>query len=270
MHRFFFSVAAEQSLPVAAGNVVGLSRDDAAHIARVLRLTPGDAVVLLDGRAYEYEATLTEVSPRSVRARLGPSRPVRGEPALSLTLVQGVPKGTKMDLIVQKATEVGVSRVVPVFTERTVVRLDEGRAASRRDRWQRIAYEAAKQAGRGRVPEVEAPMPLSSLWARDDLGLLIVPWEDAEGTGLRQLLVEEGGFTPSRKRTAGRGGSAPDASPRRATIVIGPEGGLSRDEVEAAKRSGGRVVTLGPRVLRTETAAIVAAAVTMFAAGEMD
>lgn len=253
MHRFFVESSREWS----PGTVVSLSPDDSAHAARVLRLTPGNVIIICDGRGYEYEARLEQVSSRAVTARVTSGRPSTAEPNTHLTLIQGVAKGAKMDLIVQKAVEVGVSRIIPVTTERTVVRLEPAKATARVERWQRIAYEAAKQSGRAEIPVVEAVHAWSDLWPADNQDLVLVPWEGETERGivaaLRSNLTEDNASTV----------------PARIAIAIGPEGGLSDDEVSLARRHGAQAVTLGPRILRTETAGLVAATLVLAAAGDL-
>lgn len=241
---------------LAPGQVAVLVGSDAQHIARVLRLRPGDRIVLCDGRGFDYAAELVSVDPARVAARVLSSAPSRGEPPLFLILVQGIPKGDKMDLVVQKAVEVGVSRIIPVLAARTVVAWDAAKAEARRRRWQRIAYEAAKQAQRGRVPTVAPVTSLSDLLASaapgagGDLGQIIVPWEAARDAGLRDVLR---GVPP----------------PGPVTVIIGPEGGLEAGEVALAQARGAHTVTLGPRVLRTETAGLVAASVILYEWGDL-
>jgi len=239
--------------PLNPGQLVALGETDAQHAARVLRLRPGDRVILCDGRGFDYEAELVTVAAGQVTARVIARTPSRGEPPLHLSLVQGIPKGDKMDLVVQKAVEVGVSRIVPVFTARTVVEWDAAKAQDRRRRWQRIAYEAAKQAHRGQVPVV-APVTtlerfLNEYHMGSEWGHLVVPWEEARGVGLRKVL---------RALAAGP-----------VTVVIGPEGGLEPGEVALAESRGGQTVTLGPRLLRTETAGAVAASIILYEWGDL-
>lgn len=243
-------------VPLATGTNVVLSPHDAAHAARVLRLSEGDRVILCDGRGHEYEAILERVSPRQTTARIHSYRVSTAEPSVFVTLMQGIAKGGKMDLIIQKAVEVGVSRIIPVITERAVVRLDEAKAEARIERWQRIAYEAAKQAGRAIVPTVEPVVSWLNVWTRDDLGFVIVPWEGEREHGLLKTVQQ---LIP---------GAAPDEKPA-ATIVIGPEGGLTSDEIALARKHGAHAVTLGPRILRTETAGLVAAALVLGALGDL-
>lgn len=262
MHRFFLDSAAGFPPPAAGddpsaldpGAVVELTGSDAEHIARVLRLARGDRIVVCDGQGSDYEAELLTVNPARVAARVLSRQPSRGEPPVFLTIVQGIPKGDKMDLVVQKAVEAGASRIVPVFTARTVVVWDEAKSETRWRRWQRIAYEAAKQAHRGRVPQVAPPVSLPAFLAargeeEDDFGHVIVPWEEARGRGLRAVL---------------RG-----LSPGPVTVLIGPEGGLSPEEVAAAEERGAHIVTLGPRILRTETAGLVAATIILYEWGDL-
>lgn len=253
MHRFFVESSREWS----PGTVVSLSAEDSAHAARVLRLTPGNVIIICDGRGYEYEARLEQVSSRAVTARVTSARPSTAEPNTHLTLIQGVAKGAKMDLIVQKAVEVGVSRIIPVTTERTVVRLEPAKAAARVERWQRIAYEAAKQSGRAAIPVVETVRSWADLWSDDEWDLVLVPWEEettlAVGTAVREALARRDAVTSSL----------------RIAIAIGPEGGFTVDEVALAGRQGARAVTLGPRILRTETAGLVAATLVLAAAGDL-
>ncbi|HEY8418804.1 MAG TPA: 16S rRNA (uracil(1498)-N(3))-methyltransferase [Limnochordales bacterium] len=273
MHRFFLdpdltggdgppsrpaggqaALAGARGVPsLSPGQHVALGETDAQHVARVLRLRPGDRITLCDGRGFDYEAELAHVGGGQVTARVLSCAPSRGEPPLHLSLVQGIPKGDKMDLVVQKAVEVGVSRIVPVFTARTVVEWDAAKAQDRRRRWQRIAYEAAKQSHRGKVPVV-APVTtlerfLDDYDAGSDWGHLIVPWEEARDVGLRRVLRA--------------------LAPGPATVVIGPEGGLEPAEVALAEARGGHTVTLGPRLLRTETAGAVAASIILYEWGDL-
>lgn len=251
MHRFFVTDDPAGVPELAAGDAVDLLETDAQHVARVLRLRAGERIVLCDGRGSDYEAVLVAVHPSRTVAHVVQRRPSRGEPPLTVTLLQGVPKGEKMDLIVQKAVEVGVGRIVPVFTSRTVVEWDAAKAQARRRRWQRIAYEAAKQCGRGRVPVVECPVSWEELWRteHESLGRVLLPWEEETSVGLRAV--------------------ARALSPGPVAIAIGPEGGFDPAEVEMARARGAQPVTLGPRVLRTETAGLVAASILLYEWGDL-
>ncbi|MBQ9299485.1 MAG: 16S rRNA (uracil(1498)-N(3))-methyltransferase [Clostridia bacterium] len=228
MHRFF----ADES-----GIVDGIARleaGDASHALRVLRLGVGDPVHLFCGG----EAYLAEICDISHGAAVRVLAPVKSpEATLRVTLYQGVAKGDKMDYIVQKCTEAGAARVVPVNMPRCVARVDAG-DDKKLARWNRIAREAAKQAFRPVTPEVAPPIgmrQLPGLMQKHQLAL--VPWEDARDGALRQLI------TPAVTDLA---------------IVIGPEGGMSPEDVAPLLEAGARAVTLGPRIFRTETAGLAA------------
>jgi 16S rRNA (uracil1498-N3)-methyltransferase len=222
---------------LAAGRVT-FDAGESRHLSRVLRLQPGDTVIATDGAGRDYKVRLESVGEAASGTVVAEAAGVPESP-LAITLVQGVPKGDKMEAIVRAATELGVARVRPVLCERTIVRLESARWRDRARRWQRVAREAAKQSGRAVVPEVEMPRPLlECLGAATDLALCL--WEGG-GQPLGVVLAAGG-------------------APRTATVIVGPEGGLAAAEVEAARAAGVAVVSLGPRILRTETAgpAIVA------------
>jgi 16S rRNA (uracil1498-N3)-methyltransferase len=212
---------------------VTFDADESRHITRVLRLRPGDTVVATDGTGADYTVRLERVGEAASGTVLATAAGARESP-LALTLVQGIPKGDRMETIVRAATELGVARVQPALCERTVVRLEPGRWRERARRWQRVAREAAKQCGRAVIPEIEAPRPLGDCLAAARSDLALCPWEGG-GAPLGDVLAAAG-------------------APRSALIVVGPEGGLSADEVEAARAGGLTIVSLGPRILRTETA----------------
>ena len=204
------------------------------HLARVLRLGPGDTVVATDGAGHDYTVRLDVVRPRAAGVVVAVAEAAAESP-LAITLVQGLPKGDKLETIVRAATELGVTRVVPALSARTVVRLAERQTAARVSRWQRVAREAAKQSRRRVVPEVAPPRPLDAcLDIGREVELALCLWESASSTLGRVL--------------------AATSSVRRVAVLIGPEGGLERREVDAARARSWRVVGLGARILRTETA----------------
>ncbi|MBI2160525.1 MAG: 16S rRNA (uracil(1498)-N(3))-methyltransferase [Candidatus Rokubacteria bacterium] len=232
-----------------AGGRVAFDREESRHLSRVLRLRPGDTVIAADGAGRDYTVRVETVGEIATGTVLGvAAREV--ESPLRVTLVQSVPKGDKMEAIVRAATELAVIRVVPVLTERTIVALEPSRWRDRARRWQRVAKEAAKQCGRAVVPPVEVPRPLADFLGADEpADLRLCLWEGAatipgEGGGQAGLL----GTTLA----AGLPASLPRGA--RVHLLIGPEGGLSRDEVDAARARAWRVVGVGPRILRTETA----------------
>jgi 16S rRNA (uracil1498-N3)-methyltransferase len=204
------------------------------HIARVLRLRAGDPLTLFNGRGGDYGGTIEEIRRDSVFITVLEHRDMERESPLQLTLAQGISRGERMDWVVQKATELGVARIAPIFTERSVVHLDDRQAAKKVQHWRSIAIAACEQCGRNRVPEIAAPVDLFAFL------------EGARGT---RLLLSPG----ANLRIADIPGL--DAG---ATVLIGPEGGLADVEQETAVKAGFTPVRLGPRVLRTETAAVCA------------
>jgi 16S rRNA (uracil1498-N3)-methyltransferase len=242
-----------------SGSVVELPRETAAHLAKVLRARSGDEIVLFNGDGREFTGAIEKVQGLRVSASIGAARSIDRESPFRLTLVQSVPRGDRMDFIVQKATELGVVRIVPVLSQRSVVRLDENQSASKQAHWRAVAVSACEQCGRNRLPAVDAPQPLLNY-----LGSLT---QATAGEDLRLVLEPE-----RTRQTQGPGhsiDSASIASAARAEIAIGPEGGFAPEELEAFNLSVFSRVTLGPRVLRTETAAIAAIAVLQARFGDM-
>ena len=229
---------------------VEFDQEDTHHLSRVLRLTPGDTIQAVDGMGTAYTIRLEKVSAKAASGIILARTHAVTESPFALTLAQGVPKGDKMEWVVQKATELGVNRILPLLTERVVVRLDPGRWRERARRWQRIAKEAAKQAGRGEIPTVEHPLPLVDLCARPpEVDCAICLWE-GERRGLKEAL---------------RGIPAP----RSALLLVGPEGGLSLQEVEALRAKGFHGASLGPRILRSESASVVGITLLQYLYGDL-
>ena len=223
--------------PLAAGRRHTIEGDAANHIARVLRLEPGDALVLFDGRGGEHAARIEELKRGAVIVEVGERSDMGRESPLSLTLAQGVSRGERMDWVMQKATEMGVTRIVPVLTERTVVKLDAKQSQRKLQHWQGIATAACEQSGRTCMPEIAPPVGLHDFLR-----------QDRETRGARLLLSPAGALRIGDLKK-------PDGG---MTVLIGPEGGLAEPEQRAALAAGFVAVRLGPRVLRTETAAVAA------------
>jgi len=220
-------------LPLAEGQVLALPPSAAHHAARVLRLRIHDPLILFNGEGGEHEAAITAIGKHDVHAQIGRHRSFERESPLSITLVQAISSGERMDHTIQKAVELGVTRIIPVDSERTVVRLTGERASKRVLHWQQIVISSCEQCGRNRVPQVHAIMPLA--------GWLASPAGDA----LRWMLLP-GAEATLRER------EPPD---RPIELLVGPEGGLTEDEIATARQAAFRALCLGPRVLRTETAA---------------
>ncbi|HEY4342640.1 MAG TPA: 16S rRNA (uracil(1498)-N(3))-methyltransferase [Steroidobacteraceae bacterium] len=233
-------------VPVGGRVHVDLDGTAANHVARVLRLRAGDALILFDDAGGEYLAKVVSLGRDTVRVAVGEYLPINRESPLHVTLAQGISRGERMDVVVQKATELGVWRIVPLLTERTVVRLNDAQAANRLRHWRAIATAACEQCGRNHVPEITTPMSLQAFLVSD------LP------EGLRLLLNPQGRLKTRNLPTG-------DA----ATLLIGPEGGLSDAERTAAGAAQFQGLSLGPRVLRTETAALAALAIIQQQLGDL-
>lgn len=236
-------------LPLTPGAFVDLPEDVAAHLLRVLRLGPGDAVTLFNGDGHDYPARITEASKRSARAEVVERQVVQRESPLRLTLLQGVARGEKMDLILQKACELGVAAVQPVLSERAEVRLEGERAARREAHWLGVLRAAAEQSGRAVVPSLLPMQPLAVALGALPPGLRLLLSPHA-AQSLRQL-------------------PRPDPATG-VQLLIGPEGGLGERDLAIAAAAGFRSARLGPRVLRTETAGFTALAILQASWGDLD
>jgi len=221
--------------PLRTGQTLSLPRDPAHYVARVLRLKPGDGLVVFDGNGGEFQSIITTAARHTVQIRVGEHRPLERESPLAVTLALGISRGERMDYAIQKAVELGVDTVAPLLTERCGVHLEPRRASQRQAHWQRIGISACEQCGRNRLPEIRAVSTLGE-WlttAPSAPGLVLAP--DAE----RPITALE--------------------HPGQAlTLLIGPEGGLSAQELDLALKAGFQAIRLGPRVLRAETAAVAA------------
>src|SRR3974390_1577814 len=228
------------------GNIVELAPNTGSHLAKVLRARSGDELVLFNGDGRKFPASIESVRGSRVSASINSARDVDRESPLKVTLLQCVPRGDRMDFVVQKATELGVERIVPVLSQRSVVRLDAAQAASKQAHWRAVAVSACEQCGRNRLPAVEAPQPLLNY-----LGAMV----PRKASGALRLILEPEGAVPESARFID---VAAGCAVTHAEIAIGPEGGFSPEELDAFQLSAFSLLGLGPRVLRTETAAIAA------------
>lgn len=228
------------------GDTACLYGDDARHI-EVLRLSAGDAVTLCDGEGMDYEAEIMSVSKAEARFRIVSKYKSDTESEYRITLFQGMPKSDKLDIITQKCVELGVDTIAPFYAARSVVKSEGGNNDKKLVRLKRIAYEAAKQSRRGRIPDVRIYSDLRSI---DFSGfeLVVAAYEDERETTLKHALraFQESG-----------GG-------RSIALIVGPEGGFERSEIDFIKSAGGVTVTLGSRILRTETAGMALVAMTLY------
>jgi 16S rRNA (uracil1498-N3)-methyltransferase len=228
-----------------------LRGDEAAHLARVLRLGPGAKVVVFDGCGQEYVAGVERIETEDVVCRILRDAAVQPSPAVSITLGQGLPKAEKFEWVIQKTTELGVADIVPLLTERVIPQISQSHMAKKAGRWERLAREACKQSGRATVPHLWSPTPLETFfasWQRAELKLVL--WEGEEARLLRTVLAA----------------SEPVVS---AAVVVGPEGGLTPQEVARGEAYGFLAVGLGKRILRTETAGVVAVALLQYRFGDL-
>ena len=232
---------------LAAGARVRLEAAAAAHVTRVLRLGVGDAVTLFNGDGADYPARISGLNRGAVEAEVTGRTAARAESPLAVTLVQGIARTERMDLVLQKATELGVAAILPVATARSVVKLDPDSRLRKLTHWRGVAIAACEQCGRARVPSVAEPRPFGS-WMTEP-----------PRAGTRLLLLPDAEVPLA---AAARGALAVE-------LLVGPEGGLEDAEREAALVAGFRACRLGPRILRSETAAIAALAILQSVAGDL-
>ena len=223
----------------------------ARYLSRVLRLGVGERLILFDGSGYEFPAEILEVGRQFVRLQVSKGVKVDRESPLRLWLGLGLCQPVKMDLIVQKVTEIGVTEVIPVRTMRAQRWLAGERGISRQRRWERIAQDAARQSGRNRVPRILPPAEFSQVLRHGEpTGLNLIFWEEEQNSNLKQTLAVKG-------------------QPPGVGVLIGPEGGFSRGEIEQAKAAGFQSISIGKRILRTETAAIVVIGLLQYELGDL-
>lgn len=245
MRRFFVD---PQLLQGSSGVISG---ELCRHISTVLRLATGDAIRLADGNGREAIATITAVDKDGVHVDLEAlSAETAAVATPRITVYQGLPKGEKLELILQKCTELGAAEIVPFMAARSVTRLEGEKLEKRVARWQKIALEAARQSGRGTVPLVDFAPGMAQLLCRGDHDLCLLLWEEEEEQGLRELLSAV-------------------QRPESVAVIIGPEGGLTPGEAAMAMAAGYRPVTLGRRILRTETAGLAVVSVLQYLWGDL-
>ncbi|MDA1296374.1 MAG: 16S rRNA (uracil(1498)-N(3))-methyltransferase [Chloroflexi bacterium] len=246
--RFYVS----EQVP-GAGSTIRLSQDTGRQVQRVLRLRPGDEIVIFDGSGPEWSAEIVSSDRAGVSVAVGRSHDPGAEPDLRVTVCQALVPSERMEFVVQKGTELGAARFVPIVSERVQAK-DSRPTEHRIERWRKIAVEAAEQSGRTRVPEILPVESFENCVSRLGAeGPLVLLWEEERGMSLRTAARE----------------SVRDAS-RHVGVLIGPVGGLSAAEVHVARSAGALIAGAGPRILRAETAPIVALSVLMCEASELE
>ena len=244
MRRFFISQE------IGPGDQISITGELAHRISRVVRLSSGDEIVLFNGSGMDMVARLDSVSKNSVIATMISHKTSTTEPDLALTLYQGLMKGDKFDWVLQKGTELGISRFVPLVCKRSIPGVNFTEPSRKIKRWRKIVVESAEQCGRSLIPIVTDPIDFFTACQEvDSESLALIPWESAQGCSLKDVI-----------------GSL---RVKKIDVFIGPEGGFQTQEVEFAGRCGIVPVSLGPRIFRAETAGIVATAVMMYEADEL-
>lgn len=219
-------------------NTAYIEGSDFNYLKNVLRLKLGDEIVVLDSKSKEYSAKIISIDKESLMAELVAERHPKSEPRVKVTIAHGIPKNPKMDLVVQKATELGVLRIIPLKTERSIVKIDPEKEEGRVNRWQKIAKEAAEQSGRLIIPFVEEIMDFKDLFIiKSEFDLCIMLWEMEKERTIKKVLQDHRDLN-------------------HLLVLIGPEGGFSHEEAELARKEGFLTTTIGNRIVRTETASI--------------
>ena len=232
------------------GDYITIDGQDAAHITKSLRMKPGETLTVCGGQGLDYRCEIAEIGEGTVGLRVLERVPTESEPSLRVTLYQGLPKGDKLELIIEKSIELGVSGIVPVLMRRSVSRPDGKSAAKKHGRYQKLALSAAKQCGRGMIPEVAPMAPFREILPLLNAHDLVIFFYECGGQPLSEAVA-------AINRSAWKD----------IAIVIGPEGGFDPAEAEALQAAGAFTATLGPRILRTETAPLAALSALMYGTG---
>lgn len=248
-HRFF--IKAEQK----KDNYIIIKGKDYQHLALSLRLQQGDTIVVSEenNKLADYLVELVEFKDEEVIGEIKKIEKNKTETALDITMAQAVPKNRNMEFVIQKSTELGIKKIIPMLTERTIVRLSQKKEIKRLQRWRRIALEAAKQSQRGIIPAVTKIQNLEKIIINSDYDLVLLYWAAEKQNNFKKIVTE------IEKKDISQ-----------ILIIVGPEGGFSKKEVKmAVKKAGAYTVSLGPRILRTETAGIIALTTILYEFGEL-
>jgi 16S rRNA (uracil1498-N3)-methyltransferase len=246
MHLFF-----REGYPLRKGESVALAEEDLNHAGRVLRLKPGEEVLVADGLGLAFRGRVASVKVQQILVDLEVEEPSSESP-LNLVLCPSLLKGEKMDLVIRQAIELGVNRIAPLITARSIPRPGKGQDDKRLKRWRTIARSSAAQCHRAFLPPVDPVRTISALIAEADQDIIIVPWEEEESTPLANLKLKE-----------------PCPAGKALFLLIGPEGGFAAQEIEELKQHGAIAVNLGPRILRSDTAAAAALTLVQAAWGDL-
>lgn len=245
MHRFFVD-----SENINSKEII-IDGEDVKHIKSSLRLEIGAEIEISNKKGRDYRCKISEINNDTIVCEIIETYKSKGESDIDIILFQGLPKSTKMELIIQKSTELGVKEIVPLATERCVVKINDKKKEKKKiERWSRIAQEAAKQSKRGIIPEISSVTSFKdALKTLKDEDVIIVPYESEENLGIKTVLKT--------------------ITSKKINIIIGPEGGFEESEIEALKEINSKIVTLGPRILRTETAGFTTSALILYELGDL-
>ncbi|HHX18743.1 MAG TPA: 16S rRNA (uracil(1498)-N(3))-methyltransferase [Clostridium sp.] len=246
MSKFFVN-----SENISSDSII-ITGEDVVHIKKVLRLNSGDNIIVSDGLGTDYHVQIQKIDLHTVDTKIISSFKNNSEPPVDIVLFQGLPKSDKMDYIIQKGVELGVKKIVPVITERTVVKISNNKDYKKKhQRWNRISMEAAKQCNRGIIPQVEYPIIFKeAIETLPNNGFRILPYEKEKSQGIKGILKEK-------------------SNSKDIFIFIGPEGGFCDREIELALKNDFNIISLGPRILRTETAGVVVLSILMYELGDV-
>ncbi|NEZ45704.1 16S rRNA (uracil(1498)-N(3))-methyltransferase [Clostridium niameyense] len=248
MHKFFVPSDNIQE------NTVYIEGEDVKHIYKVLRLNVGDTINVNNCKGTEYEVKINDINKKVVSGEIIKKIDINNESPLNIYLYQGLPKSTKMDFIVQKGTELGIKEVIPIITKRVVVKGDL-KEFKKLDRWNRIALESCKQCKRSFIPKVRTPITFEELIENIKLmDLILVPYENKENYGIKKVMEYVAGQKDKIKNIA---------------IIIGPEGGFEEEEINILESLKAHIITLGPRIFRTETAGIICSTIISYELGDL-
>lgn len=247
MHKFFVNI------DKIYDNKAIIEGDDVKHIYKVLRLKEGETVNINNCNGEEFLGTIESISKTKVEVKLSNKLEINNESPIDIYLYQGFPKSTKMDLIVQKCTELGVKEITPVITERVISALGDIKKDNKKvERWNRIAFEACKQSKRTLIPIINDSIEFVELLDNlEEMDLIVVAYENAENYGIKQMIRDI------------------DKQVKKIAVIIGPEGGFEEEEISKLKNLGAYIVTLGPRILRTETAGFTCVSLLMYELGDL-
>ncbi|MCT4565777.1 MAG: 16S rRNA (uracil(1498)-N(3))-methyltransferase [Maledivibacter sp.] len=249
MNRFFVN---KDNIFEQQDRIVINNSEDIKHITKVLRLNIGDKIEVCNMESMDYIASICNVDKKFIECKICDKYLSMTESPLEVVLFQGIPKSSKMDLIIQKNIEIGVAKIVPIISERCVVKIrDKSSEKKKIERWQKIAGEAAKQCKRGIIPEIGNMLYIKDINSiLEDFDMIIIPYEEEKNRGIRKAIMGKDDI-------------------RKIGIIIGPEGGFTKEEVLEVEKLGGLSVSLGPRILRTETAGLVATSILVYELGDL-